>query len=256
MQQTSLTPSLQKDRNEEKTATPRAKTLRFSKLERDLQIQEFLAWLPQEVQAAPHIDWATLPYSVMRYLVCTVGDSPDAPYLAIAGAVLHRAVNDFGAGKMVGALHRLLQLFRESCGMTQVADLRDEHIWNAFASNPAFEGKRWEVLKTYASVSGGHLPAFLQRLPAEERRWFQAYILPLMPHGFARQNDGRAKHTTASKKKRKEKSDILVPLYPVLRQVVRARKQLAERTFQAIREARQRVEEGRATLPFLSLIHI
>ncbi len=250
MQQTSLTPSLRMDQNEEKTATPRAKTLRFSKLEQDLQIQEFLSWLPQEVQAAPHIDWATLPYSVMRYLACTVGDSPDAPYLAIAGAVLHRAINDYGAGKMVGALHRLLQLFRESCGMTRVAELSDEHIWNAFASNPAFEGKRWEVLKTYASVSGGHLPAFLQRLTVEERQWFQPYMLPLMPHGFAKHHDGRAKHTAASKKKRKEKSDILVPLYPVLRQVVRARKQLAERTFQAIREAHQCVEEGCATLPF------
>src|SRR2546421_3598233 len=102
------------------------------------------------------------------------------------------------------------------------------------------------VVKTYASVSGGHLPAFLQRLTAQERQWFQAYMLPLMPHGFARQHDGRAKHTTASRRKRKEKSDILVPLYPVLRQLVRVRQQLAVRTFQAITQARQRVEEGQA----------
>ena len=250
MQQTAFQPSLQEGRNEEKTATSRAKALRFSKLEREQQIQEFLSWLPREVQAAPHIDWAALPYPVMRYLVCTVGKSPDAPYLAIAGAVLQRAVNDYGAGKMIGALHRLLQLLRESCGMTQVAELSGEHIWNTFASNPAFEGRRWEVLKTYASVSGGHLPAFLQRLTAQERQWFQAYMLPLMPHGFARQHDGRAKHTTASRRKRKEKSDILVPLYPVLRQLVRVRQQLAVRTFQAITQARQRVEEGQATLPF------
>jgi hypothetical protein len=41
-----------------------------------------------------------------------------------------------------------------------------------------------------------------------------------------------------------------VPLYPVLRQIVRLRKQLAERTLLAIREARRRVEAGEASLPY------
>src|SRR5260370_39916045 len=50
--------------------------------------------------------------------------------------------------------------------------------------------------------------------------------------------------------KRKAQSDILVPLYPVLRQLGRFRKQLAERTLLAIREARCKVEAGEATLPY------
>src|SRR5260370_38595513 len=50
--------------------------------------------------------------------------------------------------------------------------------------------------------------------------------------------------------KRKAQSDILVPLYPVLRQLVRFRRQLAQRTLLAIREARCKVEAGEATLPY------
>jgi hypothetical protein len=54
----------------------------------------------------------------------------------------------------------------------------------------------------------------------------------------------------AGQTKRKAHSDIMVPLYPILRQIVRFRKQLAERTLLAIREARRKVEVGEAALPF------
>ena len=50
---------------------------------------------------------------------------------------------------------------------------------------------------------------------------------------------------------RKAKTDILVPLYPILRQLVRFRKQVAERTLLAIRAAQHKVEAGEATLPYL-----
>src|SRR5260370_42115446 len=54
----------------------------------------------------------------------------------------------------------------------------------------------------------------------------------------------------AQKKARKETTDILVPLYPILRQVVRLRKQLPERTLLTIREACRKVAAGEAILPY------
>jgi len=54
----------------------------------------------------------------------------------------------------------------------------------------------------------------------------------------------------AQHRERKATTDILVPLYPVLRQLVRLRKQLAERMVLAFRDACRKVEAGEAALPY------
>src|SRR5260370_7022006 len=94
-----------------------------------------------------------------------------------------------------------------------------------------------------------HFPGYLQRLDVAERSRMQGYALPHMPHGFLKQHGGRDMIRSAGQAHRRAQSDTLVPLYPVLRQLVRLRKQLAERMLETIREARQRVEDGVATLP-------
>ena len=71
-----------------------------------------------------------------------------------------------------------------------------------------------------------------------------------MPPRFVRQYGGEVSLAATSQAKRKAQSDILVPLYPVLRQLVRLRKQLMERTLHTIRQAQRQVEIGEAELPF------
>lgn len=77
----------------------------------------------------------------------------------------------------------------------------------------------------------------------------RAYALP--PPADLSKNCFPYKQTTApGKQARKAATDILVPLYPILRQIVRLRKQLAERTLLTVREAKRRVETGEVSLPY------
>lgn len=55
---------------------------------------------------------------------------------------------------------------------------------------------------------------------------------------------------STQKQERKATTDVLVPLYPILRQLVRLRKQLAERTLLAIREACRKAKAGEESLPY------
>jgi len=91
-----------------------------------------------------------------------------------------------------------------------------------------------------------------RRKKGKSFRWqrMQQYVLPPPPTDLSRKYFPAKQISAAQKKARKETTDILVPLYPILRQVVRLRKQLAERTLLTIREARRRVEAGEAVLPY------
>jgi hypothetical protein len=237
-----------------RTKRKRTTNAHFADQGPELQLQEFLAWLPPELLDAPGIDWTTLPSGVMGYLVRSVKDSVHAPYLAVAAASLMGALKGYVLRKSIGNLHTLLSTLEETCHMERIADLRQVHIWQDFAAKTPVSAARFAQFAAYAVVSGTHYPAYLERLNLEERHRMQRYALPLMPHGFVKQYGGQAALKTAAQTKRRAQSDILVPLYPVLRQLVRERSQVAERTIAAIREARRKVEAGEAELP-LSFAH-
>lgn len=228
----------------------RQRNPRFGELEPALQKQEFFNWLPAELHNAPGIDWTALPSRVMGYLVRQVGNSPDAPLLAVAAGATVGAVADYGLLQMIGQLNVLLRTIRQVCNIEQVAELKQKQVWQDFATKTAMKPARFLQLATYSVVSGKYIPGYLERLAPVERQSMRQYALPGLPHGFLRQHGGKAPLTAAAKSSRKAKSDVLVPLYPVLRQLERFRKQLAERTFKAIREARRQVENGEASLPF------
>lgn len=230
--------------------TQKQHSRRFGMLDRQAQLQEFLAWVPAELRHAPLIDWTQFPVDIMRYCVCWIDDSPDAIPLALVAASGFGAMTNYTLLTFLRAIHRLLRKLRTGCHMEQISDLTQEEIWQRFVTDLKLtEGARAEV-KDYSSMATRHLPSYLQRLDPSDRLRMKAYVLPPLPHAFRQKYFPDAQFTAASQAKRKANSDVLVPLYPVLRQLVRFRKQLADRTFATIREAARQVEAGEATLPF------
>src|SRR5260370_26935598 len=78
----------------------------------------------------------------------------------------------------------------------------------------------------------------------------QQYALPLLPVGLSERYFPNKQLKAGQQARRKATTDILVPLYPILRQLIRFRKQLAERTLLAIRAAQHKIEAGEAVLPY------
>jgi hypothetical protein len=236
---------------EEKRRKGSSKSRHFTQWEREDQLQAFFSWLPQELHDAPGIDWATLSPEIMGYLVRTIGSRTDAAVMAVAAASYYgRAIDQLSQLICLRELGNLLQDLRATTPMRRLADLKQEQIWFDWAARQEKKDRARNLVGGYASIAGGHFPHYLRRLTLSERQRMQQYALPPPPADLAKIFFPYKQVSTAQRKKRKETTDILVPLYPVLRQIVRLRKQLAERTLLAIREARRRVEAGEASLPY------
>lgn len=224
--------------------------VRFTEWDREDQLQAFFAWLPKELHDAPGIEWTTFPPELMGYCVRTVGESLYAASLAIAAASALGAIGSRTLLALIGNLDHLLRLLRETCQMQQISDLATAQIWQDFLSKTEHVLGRRAKVQAYASVTTKHFPAYLQQLDPRERTRMQVYALPTLPYDFLHTHFPYRRALAAQQARRKAHSDILVPLYPVLRQLVRFRKQLALRVLSTIREARCKVEDGSASLPF------
>jgi hypothetical protein len=222
----------------------------FRRLDRAAQLEAFLIWLPPELHQAPQIDWAALPAETMGYLIQTVGKSPNAPSLALAAALACSGMGAVALTKAIGNLYRLLGTLRKVCRVEVLSDLQQEQVWREYAQKTPRTASRLRQLASYSSLSGSYLPDYLQRLDVADRLRMQCYTLPPLPQGFLKKYSGQKALTAAGKAARKAQSDVLVPLYPVLRQLIRFRKQVAERTFKAIREVSRQAEEGNIVPPF------
>lgn len=222
----------------------------FGTLDRATQIAKFLAWLSPEVRHAPKIDWTALPAETMGYLVRTVGHSPDAAVLALAAAAADDGVGNSHLENMIGALHRFFQDLRTKGYLQHITDLGKEQVWKDYAKNTPKTSRRFRQFVVYSAISGRYLPDYLQRLDPEERLRMQPYMLPPMPRNYLKQHGGQRELEEAAKTTRKAQSDILVPLYPILRQLIRLRKELAERTFSTLQAALQRVKDGEVSPPY------
>jgi hypothetical protein len=102
----------------------------------------------------------------------------------------------------------------------------------------------------YAALATGHLPRYLHLLEPGKLQRMQKYLVPPPPLDLREKYFPYRQVDAAQKAKRKSETDVLTPLYPVLRQLVRLRKQLAERMMAAIRAARSKVEAGEVMLPY------
>jgi hypothetical protein len=90
---------------------------------------------------------------------------------------------------------------------------------------------------------------YLLRLDPTNRQRMQQYALPPPPVDLRNNYFPYRPYRKAQQEERKAATDILVPLYPVLRQLVRLRKELTERVLLAFRDACRKAEAGEATLP-------
>jgi hypothetical protein len=89
----------------------------------------------------------------------------------------------------------------------------------------------------------------LEHLAPEQRVRLERYALPRLPHRFLEAFVPTRQLEEAAERRRKERSDVLVPLVHILVALVRFRKNAAGRLVEAFRAAVGRIEAGEASLP-------
>ncbi len=233
-----------------KRGTLRGGIQNFIHWEREEQLQAFLAWLPQELHDAPGMSWTQLPAELMGYCLRAIRNSPDAAHLALVAGSLPSTMNVNSQEATLSNLNRLLRSLRAGGFIQDLDDLKQERTWHNWAARQKNTQGTRGGLSAYTTFTSNHFPHYLLRLGPQDRQRMQRYALPLLPSDLTERYFPPKQLRSAQQADRKAKTDILVPLYPILRQLVRFRKQVAERTLLAIRAAQLKVEAGDATLPY------
>jgi hypothetical protein len=230
-------------------ARRRAERNHFNQLAPEEQVRLFLAWLPAELRDAPDLDWTHLPRAVMGYFLYTVDQSPDAGHLVLAIGSTQGAMRPNALMSCASRLHNLLAGVRRFGDLGDLADVTPE-AWRAFGRAIEMTPMRRDEFHTYATITQKHWPSYLERLEPAQRARFERYTLPPLPHRFLEAYVPTRQIDEAAQRRRKERSDVLVPLVHVLVALVRFRKNAAARLLEAFRAAVAQVEAGEATLPF------
>jgi hypothetical protein len=106
------------------------------------------------------------------------------------------------------------------------------------------------MLENYDILAAHHARAYLEKLNEHQRLIWSCYLLPPLPDGFLEKLGLRRMRITAAQQRRKEQSDVLVPLFPLLVEIAQLRKQAAERLSREFRRLRDQVLAGAITLPY------
>src|SRR5712692_5424157 len=184
--------------------------------ERATHLRLFFAWLPKILQDAPGILWDQLPSQVMGHLVRTVGDHPDAIPIALAVGCAMHAMKKNTLVHVSSMLLTLCRRLRTQYGMTQISQLRDREMWMRFVTGRQLPAGEVRLLTTYTSVASGHLRTYLETLDERRRLLLEPYAFPALPARFL---DRYAQHRAtvlAAATRRKDQSDVLTPLLPLL----------------------------------------
>ena len=218
--------------------------------QREAHILAFLAWLPKILHQAPSIRWDHLSSQLMGYLVRSVADDPYAiPIMLAVGSAMDGTKIFTLRGYCLG-LVRLLRALRARCGLSDLAQLNQREIWDRFVADRTLSRGEADCLQSYDAFASLHLPAYLEKLNVRDRVTWEQYALPPLPRGFVNK-DGQGKAArAASQQRRKESSDVLVPLFPLLVEIAQLRKQAAQRLVQEFRRQRERVLAGEIELPY------
>ncbi len=234
---------------ERKRATQRKGKRNFAFWDPEVQRATFLNWLPKELLDAPGINWTHLSPNIMRYCITTIEDSPDAAVLAVAAASM-KSIDQVSQQSALKQANQLLRELRATGRVQNLSDLRQEGIWYEWAEQQQKSMRGKSLVNGYAALAVGHMPRYLHLLEPGQRQRMQKYLLPPPPLDLREKYFPYRQLDAAQKAKRKSETDVLTPLYPVLRQLVRLRKQLADRMLSAIRSARRKVEAGEVNLPY------
>ncbi len=220
-----------------------------NRAERTKHIRLFLAWLPSVLRDAPSIEWDQLPSQVMGHLVRTVGDHPDAIPIALAVGCAAHAMKRNTLVHVSSMLLTLCRHLRAHYGMTQIAQLQGREIWMRFVTGRQLPAGEVRLLTSYASVTAGHLRTYLEHLDERHRLILEAYAFPLLPARFLELHAQHKASVLAAQARRKEQSDVLTPLLPLLIELAQFRKQAMERLYTTFCGLRDQVEAGAFPLP-------
>lgn len=216
--------------------------LNFRDDNRALHLQLLHEWLAPDLRDAPFIDWSRLPSKVIGYLIKTVGTSPFAGPLALAVGVLCGAVSEYNLWIVTARLNHLLRHLQEIGMATSMSDLTRE-MWIEYATKQTVTSGRYQQLMTYHTATRTHLLNYLDQLTPEQQGRLEPYVLPRLPRHFLQQHINGAAIQEERRRKRKEHSDVLVPLHHILLALVHYRHQAMTRLLHAFQEARKRAKQ-------------
>jgi hypothetical protein len=218
--------------------------------QREAHIHAFLTWLPKMLHEAPGICWARLPSQVMGYLIRTVADSPYAVSITLATGSAMGAMKAKTLYSSCSAVTRLLERLRTQCGMTTLTQLRERSIWECFVKDRMISLGELDMLTSYDAFASTHLQTFLEGLDFRQQAVWKPYLLSRLPRGFLNKQAQQKAVRTASEGRRKEQSEIVLPLFPLLVEIAQLRKQAAERLIKEFRKQRDRAVAGEIELPY------
>jgi hypothetical protein len=210
---------------------------------REQHLQAFFAWLHPDLHSLPGIDWTKMPSHLIGYLVNTVGDAYHAPHLALVAGVSLGVMGIETLSTSISDLHVLLSFIQKHCDSWDGQNVT-RAVWEEYVTKVEQTSRRKHILTSYSALTERHLPDFLEQQTTEIRSYLAPYVLPRLPARFMEQYSGAKKVVAEQRQRRKEKSDVLVPLHSILVALVQLRKQAAQRLLLAFREACQRAEAG------------
>ena len=218
--------------------------------QRKAHIHAFLAWLPPILHQAPGIRWECLPSKVMGYLIRRVADNPDAICIALAIGCAMDAMKPKILYDTCGNLTNLLERLRRDYGMTTLAELGRRTIWDQFVEGRMISAGELHQLTRYDALASIHLPAFFEGLTERQQTVWEPYLLPKLPRKFIDNKAQRKAVDAVSQDRRKQRSDVILPLFPLLVEIAQLRKQAAERLLKEFRKQRERFLAGEIALPY------
>ncbi len=217
--------------------------------ERSKHIRLFLAWLPPILCDIPDIEWDQLPSQVMGHLVRSVADHPDAIPITLAVGCAAHALKRNTLVHVSSMLLTLCRHLRTHYGMKEISQLQGRDIWMRFVTGRQLTGGEVRLLTNYASVSAGHLRTYLEKLDERHRLMLSAYVFPPLPARFLELHAQHKAAVLTAQNRRKEQSDVLTPLLPLLIEVAQFRKQAMERLYKTFCRLRDQAETGALSLP-------
>jgi hypothetical protein len=224
--------------------TSKKSRLNFSDGNREAHLHAFYAWLPKDLHAAPGMSWANVSSRILGYCVNTIGASPDKGPVALAIGTAIGSLGQASLHQYLSRFYHLLCTIRNVCGIEHLSELNRKEVWEQFAQNTEVTLNRYHELRAYAALVEKHVRFYIEHLAKPDRDRLSAYVLPPLPPRFMERHGAEQMLVARSQQRRKERSDILVPLYHVLVALIQLRKQAAERMILAFREACKRAEAG------------
>ncbi len=216
----------------------------FSDGNREAHLRAFYEWLPRDLHTAPGISWANVSSRILGYCVNTVGESPDKGPVAFTIGTAIGALGQASLHQYLSRFYHLLCMIRKVCGIEHLSDLSCKEVWEEFAQKTEVTLHRYHEFRAYAALVEKHGRFYIEHLAKPDRDRFSAYVLPPLPPRFMERHGAEQMLVGQSQQRRRERSDILVPLYHVLVALIQLRKQAAERMILAFREACKRAEAG------------